>query len=352
MQFKTKIVLSVTIVSLAVIFSFASVLLSTNLNSEHFSRKFASGELSKFFVVGDVQHVLSGDLPQSSYSNENTSNMMMGLGAGAFGSVNRTGELMIFAGKAYVKSTDKVTNYRMEIANSVMTPFSVGLVRGARPTAIYAIENNGNKENNVDLLFQTLAQKHGRLFAVFGVGQFEEMDTSAIKLAPVYGESLLDPANKEKYYHNLSPITGRVGIFFGVVNNPSKEPPAGYDKSVEEKMFYVNPTDRGSLALQSHTHILITNNQTFRYQSDYSESAILAFTQSMTILEVNHLLTQSVLKKVILIVYDLVTPIYLTNAPSLGIKISVLDDHSLCLMIFSLERTRVVLKDRNYLNGV
>ncbi len=324
-------------VSLAIAVSFASIFITTQFNAETFSRKYISDKSSKFFVVGDVRHVLRGDLTQSLYSNESTSNIVMAIGAGAFGSVDRTGEMLVFDGKAYVKSADRATNYGMEVSNRVMTPFSVGLVMGVSPTAIYVVESNGKKEYTVDLLYQTLSQKHGRLFAVFGIGQFEEIDPSAIKLAPIYGESLLDPANRDKYFHSLSPIISRVGVFFGVVNNPSKEPPAGYDMNVEERVFYVNPTDRGSLGLQSHTHVLITANQTIRYEPNYSGDAILGMARSLTVVDVYHLLTQSVLKKAIVVVYDLGAAVSLSGAPSLGIEVSILSVPSVFWMTFSLK---------------
>jgi hypothetical protein len=314
----------VAFVSLVVAFSVATICVDTCFNAESLSRKYVSDALSKVFVVGDVRDVLKGDLTQSSYFNESTSNLIMELGAGAFRSVNRTGEMLVFDGKAYVQSSDKATNYVMEVADSVMTPFFVGMTTRVSPTAIYLLESNGKKNYTVDLLYQTLSQRHGRLFAVFGIGEFSEVDTSAIKLAPIYGESLLDPANKDKYFHSLSPINGKVGIFFGAVNNPSKEQPPGYDVSIEERMFYVNPTDRGSLTLQSHTHILVTSNQTIPFESDYSGRTILGMARSLTVVNVYHLLTQSILKRAILIVYGIAAAIPLSGALSLGVQIRIL----------------------------
>ncbi len=332
MQVKSRVILSILI--LVLMFSSAVIFLSPYFNAETFSRKYVSAESSKFLVVGDVRDVLRG---QSLYSNQSTSNLIMGFGAGAFGSVNRTGEMMIFDGKAYVKASDKATNYGMEVSNRLLTPFSVELLTGVNPTAIYEFDSNGKKEYTIDLLYQTLSQKHGRLFAVFGIGQFQEIDPSAIKLAPNYGESLLDPVNKDKYFHNLSPINGRVGIFFGVVNNPSKEAPAEYDKNIEERIFYVNPSDRGSLALQSHTHILITSNETLRYGSDYSEATILGIGQSLTVVSVYHLLTQSLLKKAIIIVYELGIALSPSGTPSLTIETAILPSPLVFLIVYSLK---------------
>ena len=307
----------VLLVCLVIVVSVGSVVV-TELNAGPVILQFSSDQSSRFFVVGDVRQVLIGNLTASSYSNVSTSNIMMAIGAGAFGSITRTGEMLIFDGKAFVKSSDPATNYSMEVSNAVMTPFCVGLMTGASPTAVYVLESNAGY--SVDALYRTLSQKYGRLFAVFGVGQFGEIDPSAIKLAPIYHESLLDPSNKAKYYHNLSPILDRVGVFFGVVNNPNK-PPAGYDVAVEQNIFYVNPTDQGSLTIQSHTHILVTTNESISYPSEYSGDTALSMARTLQVVGVYHLLTQSVLRKAIIAVYALNTRAPLT---ALGAEVAIL----------------------------
>lgn len=333
LQRKKKIILS----SIILLFILSSAIFAyTYLKTDPISLKYASSQSSKFVVVGDVRDVLKGDLIQSMYMNQSTPNVIMGLGAGAFKSVNRTGEMMIFDGKAYVKATDKATNYRMEVSNRLLTPFSVELLRGNNPSSVYVMNAEEKNPYTVDMLYQTLSQKHGRLFAVFGIGLFQEIDPSAIKLAPIYGDSLLDPANKDKYYHNLSPINGRVGIFFGFVNNPSKTAPVGYDESLEEKMFYVNPADRGNLALQSHTHILITTNETLQYGQDYSQNSILSIANSLAILTVNHLLTQSVLKKAVVIVYELAAA--LPPLAAFGLRAEILPNPLVFLIVLRADR--------------
>lgn len=311
--------LCILLVGLIVIVSLGSILVSTRLSAEPVSLKFSSDKSSKCFVVGDVRQVLIGNLTASSYFNVNTTDIMMAIGAGAFGSITRTGEMLIFDGNAFVKSSDPDTNYTMEVSNTVRTPFSVGLMTGASPTAVYALASNAGY--TIDTLYQTLSKQHGRLFAVFGVGQFGEIDLSAIKLAPIYHESLLDPANKAKYYHTLSPIVDRVGVFFGVVNNPNKQAPAGYDTDVEQNIFYVNPADQGSLTIQSHTHILVTLNETVTYPSEYSGDTLLSMARRLQVVDVYHLLTQSVLRKAIIAVYDLTAVASLSTASSAEIAI-------------------------------
>jgi hypothetical protein len=298
--------------------------------------------------VGDVRDVLNGDLTASSYFNQSTSNVFAAFGAGAFGSVTRTGEMLVLDGKAYVKSSDRATNYAMEVSNKVMTPFSVGVATGVTPTAIYVLDSNGEKKYTVDLIYQTISQKHGRLFAVFGIGQFTKIDLSAIKMAPLYGDSLLDPANKDKYFHSLTPIIARVGIFFGVVNNPSKEPPVGYDTNLEDRIFYVNPNDRGSQALQSHTHILITVNQTIDYGATYSAGTILSLARSLPIVDVYHLLTQSLMKKAIVAVYDLSSAVSLSKGSNIETDTSIMSVPSISqILCFNIQATRCEICDNH-----
>jgi hypothetical protein len=335
MQIRRKARLCVVFVSLAIVVSFASILVSTRFDTEPFSRKYFLDQSSKFFVVGDVRRVLNGDLTASSYFNQSTSNVFAAFGAGAFGSVTRTGEMLVLDGKAYVKSSDRATNYGMGVSNEVMTPFSVGMARGVTPAAVYVLDSNGEKKYTVDLIYQTLSEKHGRLFAVFGIGQFTEIGLSAIKMAPLYGDSLLDPANKAKYFHNLSPIISRVGIFFGVVNNPSKEPPVGYDTNIEDRIFYVNPNDRGSQAIQSHTHILITANQTIDYGTTYSAGTILSMARSLPIVDVYHLLTQSLMKKAIVAVYDLSSAVSLSKGSNIETNTSIISVPSISQITLS-----------------
>ena len=288
-------------ISLMLIFS-TTVVLVTNPPHQGFQRIFHSDRLSELLVLGEVELVLNGRLADKNYFHQQTSDVSLALGAGALESINRTGELMIVNGKAYVKPSDPSVNYKMEISTDVLTPFCLGF-ENVQPSSIYIVKDS-TKSLNISELYHLLSIDHGRLFAVFGIAQFDEIDLSAIKLAPIHNESITSQTNTNKYFHSLKPINGRVGAFFGVVNNPKANPTVGYDSTIESKMFYVNPADKSVSELRSHTHVLVTANQSLEPETNYWQNDVLRLVETLSVVDVSHLLTQSKLTNAIIAVYS------------------------------------------------
>lgn len=292
------------LVCLALVVAVAAPLMLGLLSHQDLSKSYSSERSSTLFALGDVKHVLNGALTRRMYFDQEVSRVVVALGAGALGSIDRTGELLIFDGKAYVKPSDAGTNYEMETSTRIMTPFCLGLEEGVEPTAIYSFESAEQEGRSLDLIYHMLSKDHGRLFAVFGIAEFREIHRSAIKIAPVYNESIIDSRNAGRYFHSLQPLTERVGIFFGLVNNHAKEPTASYDLAVEERMFYVNPADKGSSELRSHTHILIGTSESTQFKLLATQEDLLRSSRGLSVVDVYHLLTQSALEKGVIIVYD------------------------------------------------
>jgi hypothetical protein len=182
------------------------------------------------------------------------------------------------------------------------------------------------------------------MFAVGAVAEFREIHRSAIKLAPMYNESITAPENGEKYFHNLTPINDTVCVFFGVINNPGKPPSTGYDAAVEEKIFYINPAEKGGSALQSHTHALITSNSSLNFRLD-SEDDLWKFVKTLSVVDVNHLLTQSTLRKATIMVYEIKTTAAMAKTsatPSITGYVLINDDLTRCICSTHQKLSKVV----------
>jgi hypothetical protein len=196
-----------------------------------------------------------------------------------------------------------------------LTPFCFGLEDSIEPTAIYEFEMN-REPCNLSLLYDMLSRKHGRLFAVLGLGLFDRIHGSAVKLAPVFNESIVDPKNLDKYFHNLEPSYNRVGIFIGVINNPTKQLPLGYDTAFEGRVFYVNPADKGDTGLRTHTHILVTSSVSIPPGTGASYGDVLRIARNVQVVDVYHLLTQSTLKKAVVVVFEISRTTAMSKAAS------------------------------------
>lgn len=306
-------------ISLVLIFS-TTVVLVTSPSRQGLQRIYNSDRLSELFILGEVEPILNGHLLDKDYFDQKTSDVSLALGAGALESINRTGDLMIVNGKAYVKPSDPSVNYTMEISTEVLTPFCLGF-ENVQPSSTYIV-NNSPKSLNISELYHLLSRDRGRLFAVFGIAQFDEIDLSAMKLAPIYNESVIAQTNANKYFHSLKPINDRVGVFFGVVNNPQVNPSVGYDPTIESKMFYVNPADKSVSELRSHTHVLVTANQSLELETNYSQDDTLRLVGTLSVVDVSHLLTQSKLRNGIIVVYSVGSAVNVGNSASLQSNVS------------------------------
>jgi hypothetical protein len=332
-------------ISLVVIFSTAVVLV-TIPSRQGVQRIFNSDRFSELFILGEVEPVLNGHLTDKNYFDQTTSDVSLALGAGALESINRTGELMILNGKAYVKPSDSSVNYKMEISTEVLTPFCLGF-ENVQPSSIYIVK--GSKSLNISELYQLVSRDHGRLFAVFRIAQFDEIDLSAIKVAPIYNESITSQENTNKYFHSLKPINDRVGVFFGVVNNPKANPSVGYDSTIESKMFYVNPADKSVSELRNHTHVLVTTNLSLELETNYSQDDTLGLVRTLPVVDISHLLTQSKLRNAVIIVYSVGSAINVANSASLQSNVPNSCVKTMVLLVrlnlFAPLHTRLSLQD-------
>jgi len=318
---------------------------------EPLKRNHQSTESSRLFVIGDVTSVLEGRLTSKRYFDQDTTSIMFAGGAGTLNSIISTGEMLVVDGKAYVKSCNQASGYKTESSTKILTPFSYGLEkRSSKPSAIYHLETRDYKGYSIDSVYQMLSKEHGRMFAVGAVAEFREIHRSAIKLAPMYNESITAPKNREKYFHNLTPINDTVCVFFGVINNPGKPPSTGYDAGVEEKIFYINPAEKGGSALQSHTHVLITSNSSLNFRLQDSEDDLWKFVKTLSVVDVNHLLTQSTLRKATIMVYEIKTTAAIAKtsaAPSITGYVLINDYLTRCICSSSRSSAKWFLSNVN-----
>jgi hypothetical protein len=73
--------------------------------------------------------------------------------------------------------------------------------------------------------------------------------------------SVTKPENFDRYFQTFH-YANIIGVFFGAINNQDKTARPSYGLNYEKRIFYVNPAEATTLTLQSHTHVLITNQTT------------------------------------------------------------------------------------------
>jgi len=252
---------------------------------------------SGVYVVGDIKNVLAGNLTEKDYVRKNLSDVMLSLGAGAVNGSNRTGEVFVVDGVAYLKPSDTSTAYALEFFNgSLETPFAFGLEKGELPYFIAYVFSYNNSGTTLDEVYERMSQYISRTFLVYGVGEFSEMQTTALKKPPLYGEPISSPENTNEYFHPVGNRSNIVGIFFGAVNNDVKPAEFNYDLSLEDRIFYRNYADKSCAVVRSHTHVLVTNATTFDEMDFVSLGQLINTTRYFRVEDVGHLLTQSRVK--------------------------------------------------------
>ena len=248
-------------------------------------------------VVGNVKTVLDGNSTGALLLTVKPGKFAMALGAASLSSdAAGQGETLVVGERCLVKSVDAGENYRT--TSTVSAPFWSGFVAGIpsalRPSAQYKLANG----ESIESIYGQLAKRHGPLLAVIGKGHFARIETSAVKLAPCYGEPIFG-ANKTKYFHPSSVLPDVDALFFGLMLRSAADATTG-----TQRVFYVNPDDRGSSAVLSHSHFATLRKP----EPGISRVSVdsLADEASPYIEEVAHMLTQSVMTSGELEVYELV----------------------------------------------
>ncbi len=258
----------------------------------------AKEEPSKVVLAGSVQKVVEGQVEPEDMVDILTERFLFALGSGTFGSLEEIGEGMLISGEGYIKSTSESEKYKLLSGDKLKTPFLVGINSQAKPEEIVYVD----EPKSIQEIYKDLSQKY-KFFAAIGMGDFEETVTTALKKAPVYGENIVDPKNRARYFHPVKKLKQVSGIFVGIVQTTSsaKEIP-GFSR----RIFYNNFADSTDASeIQSHTHIAFLDVTGVLPKTEAGQM-ILPSMPVANIKDVQHLLPQSKIQRVLIMVYPLV----------------------------------------------
>jgi hypothetical protein len=202
-------------------------------------------------VLGQVMTVLNGECTGTMVRKVPEHSFLYALGGGAVEpDASKQGEGLIVNGRLFIKSLDASCDYCTRSSNDSRneggwSPFIAGVDFPAKPVARCRL--TGTSES-VEQIYTELVPRHGKLLGIAGVGRFGTIETSAIRKAPSYGEPILGPKRSE-YFHPKAVLTNQDAIFFGMVLRSAAD-----ETSATRMVFYVNPDDKSSAGVQSHTH--------------------------------------------------------------------------------------------------
>ncbi|MGI8905254.1 MAG: hypothetical protein ACR2IE_02045 [Candidatus Sumerlaeaceae bacterium] len=246
-------------------------------------------------VLGRVTTVLDGECTGPRFQKIPENAFLYALGGGALQpDAARQGEGLIVNGRLFIKSLDAACGYCTRTATGVESAsgwgaFVAGVDAQALPIARYRLTES---TQTMEQVFTELAARHGKLLGVAGVGRFTALETSAIRKAPAYGEPILGPKRAD-YFHPKAVLRDVDALFFGLVLRSAAD-----ETSATQAVFYVNPDDKATSGVQSHTHFATV---TSRNGIDPSKPE----TALGQLQEVAHLLTQSRITSGDLVVYKL-----------------------------------------------
>jgi lysophospholipase L1-like esterase len=282
-----------------------SFVLSYGQSEPQWKTLYSTQAKSAVYVIGDINSVLTGTVKRSQFQQQVPADILFSAGGGTFSEPEGTGEMLTLAGTSFVKSLDAAKGYKTESSTAILkSPFSFGLLRGSAAKEILRMQSAEGV--SMEQVLRALSARYGRVFAVFGIGKFSFLTTTAIKRAPIYGEPISAPEHRANYFHPVDSLNNQSGIFFGIVINTEKPQPPGYADSLERKAVYINYADNnpvGTGQLQSHTHVLISTDAR-ALPSATTPDEVLRGAQSYPVNDIRHLLTQSVLTDGLLMVYD------------------------------------------------
>jgi len=251
-------------------------------------------DTSDIILIGDVRKVIQGQVQAQDMVEADTNRFTFALGGGTFGKLEDTGEAIVVAGRGYVKSSSTSEGYRLVSGTNLQTPFLMGIRKQSEHNQWIVVE----KSKSLEELYQSLATSY-KSFAVAGWGEFQELDSTTLKRAPIYGEEITASENRERYFHPVTPLKQVSGILFGVIQTAMS---ARDNIIFSQRMFYINFANIADAPnLLSHTHIALTAN----YPLDYEASKIFSAITAAEVKDVRHLLTQSRLQKAAIMVYPI-----------------------------------------------
>jgi hypothetical protein len=251
-------------------------------------------------VHGSVEYVISGSAGQHAVAISPAS-FRFAIGCGSVRNrPDDLGELIVVGGQAFVKPSGEKFGGRIGVSpRDLLSPFAVGVPAGAVPESYLHFSAEGEGAAFSDFVVQVLGGR--RLVFYVGFARFRQLETTAIKLAPIAGEPINTPENRPRYWADPVTVENQLAIICGMaVRNDAADP----------KVFYVNPADRAATSgFQVHTHVLSIEDQ-LCLPAALAESAELGMALDFPDpLDVGHLLNQSLLREAVLGIYEFRAPI-------------------------------------------
>lgn len=200
---------------------------------------------SKLIIIGDVRHVLEGNVEAKSLHETIHCKFRYALGGATFFSEKELGESLIYQDLGYVSYVDE--NDRLKMVNNFTNfkaAFLMGLDETAMPHVKIFVQNQDRK--TFDQLYAQILEKFPNGFAIAGKGIFLTIDSAYLKKPPIYHENI--NKNKDEYWQKEQ-LTHTSCAIFGVVLKKDCGYP-GLDRA-----FYSNPNEKEEYPFLSHTHI-------------------------------------------------------------------------------------------------
>lgn len=243
-------------------------------------------------IFGDVKTVLDGQSTGPLFQRVDAASWLLALGCASINDdPSSQGETLFVSGTAFVKSVDPTTSYATQRARGKChASFLAGLSPDSKATARYSID--AADPVSVDALYKQLHRKHGALLAISGTARFSVLALSAVKKAPIYGESIIGPKRAD-YFHPTEIVANPDVFFYGLSLRSNADA-----TNTTRKIFYINPANEISTAGQSHTHCGIL-------KPSQNQEKPAEIPTPDTIATVAHVLTQSRIVSGEISVYEL-----------------------------------------------
>ncbi len=233
---------------------------------------------------GHVMDVIRGEVKPGAETFIPASSFAVGFAAGSPEGLRSLGEFMAVNGTAYAKSTDvdSASYYETIHGPGFVTTGAIFLPHAAAPTATVTLSADAGTTMTLAAVYEALFEAAGdEAFVYTGSVHFAECQTLAISRAPIEGEVIFD--HREKYYTRGKQVARDVhALVMGAGADFAREDDAARAAALE-RILYRNPYDPAQ-ALSTHSHALILREPVASF-SDVEPPAVL---------DVNHLLAQSV----------------------------------------------------------
>lgn len=243
--------------------------------------------------VGDVRDVIAGIVNDDGRVWRDADGFRIGFGAGSPESLESLGEFLAVNGVAYTKSTDSASPHYFEVIHGprFLSTCAVFIPSDAEPAATVRMADEG-RPITLGQLYEVLLEAAGtEAYCFEGFIEFDRFDALAVSRAPIHGDQLFE--NRDLYYtegatsdRDVYALVMGCAADFQAIDDADRRELLGH-------VLYDNPYDEtGTLSVHSHAVLL-----------DEKVSDLESVTPSI-VTEVNHLLSQSVIRSFEVRVYS------------------------------------------------